>query len=76
MSHTVTTIEVLLYSQARSSVKKNANRIRQQWTTSYGKNRQGLEKDFELLLQSFYIKKHNRTMHRMARTVYRKFHLL
>lgn len=50
--------------------------FRQQWTTSYGKNRQGLEKDFELLLQSFYIKKHNRTMHRMARTVYRKFHLL
>lgn len=76
MPHTVTTIEVLLYSQARSSVKKNANRIRQQWTTSNGKNRQGLEKDFELLLQSFYIKKHNRTMHRMARTVYRKFHLL
>lgn len=28
MSHTVTTIEVLLYSQARSSVKKNANRIK------------------------------------------------
>lgn len=50
--------------------------LRQQWTTSNGKNRQGLEKDFELLLQSFYIKKHNRTMHRMARAVYRKFHLL
>lgn len=28
MSHTVTTIEVLLNSQARSSVKKNANRIK------------------------------------------------
>lgn len=33
--------------------------LRQQWTTSNGKNRQGLEKDFELLLQSFYIKKQN-----------------